>query len=55
MKTVVVRNIRRAEPDIVKRLGALGVATAHEAYGRFGLRSPICARCGAELRPPAPP
>jgi 4-hydroxy-4-methyl-2-oxoglutarate aldolase len=40
MKTVVVRNIRRAEPDIVKRLGALGVATAHEAYGRFGLMKP---------------
>lgn len=40
MKTVVVRNIRRTEPDIVKRLGALGVATAHEAYGRFGLMKP---------------
>jgi 4-hydroxy-4-methyl-2-oxoglutarate aldolase len=40
MKTVVVRNIRRAEPDIVKRLGALGVATAHEANGRFGLMKP---------------
>jgi 4-hydroxy-4-methyl-2-oxoglutarate aldolase len=40
MKTVVVRNIRRAEPDLVKRLGALGVATAHEAYGRFGLMKP---------------
>jgi 4-hydroxy-4-methyl-2-oxoglutarate aldolase len=40
MKTVVVRNIKRAEPDIVKRLGALGVATAHEAYGRFGLMKP---------------
>jgi len=40
MKTVVVRNIRRTEPEIVKRLGALGVATAHEAYGRFGLMKP---------------
>jgi len=40
MRTVVVRNIKRAEPDIVKRLGALGVATAHEAYGRFGLMKP---------------
>ena len=40
MKTVVVRNIRRTEPDIVKRLGTLGVATAHEAYGRFGLMKP---------------
>ena len=27
-------------PDLVKRLGALGVATAHEAYGRFGLMKP---------------
>ena len=40
MKTVVVRNIKRTESDIVKRLGALGVATAHEAYGRFGLMKP---------------
>lgn len=40
MKTVVVRNIKRTEPDIVKRLSALGVATAHEAYGRFGLMKP---------------
>ena len=40
MKTVVVRNIKRAEGDLVKRLGALGVATAHEAYGRFGLMKP---------------
>ena len=40
MKTVVVRYIRRTEPDLVKRLGALGVATAHEAYGRFGLMKP---------------
>ncbi|WP_065753083.1 4-carboxy-4-hydroxy-2-oxoadipate aldolase/oxaloacetate decarboxylase [Bradyrhizobium paxllaeri] len=40
MKTVVVRNIKRTEPELVKRLGALGVATAHEAYGRFGLMKP---------------
>ena len=40
MKTVVVRNIKRADADLVKRLGALGVATAHEAYGRFGLMKP---------------
>jgi 4-hydroxy-4-methyl-2-oxoglutarate aldolase len=40
MKTVVVRNITRTESELVKRLGALGVATAHEAYGRFGLMKP---------------
>ncbi len=40
MRTVAVRNIRRTEADLVKRLGALGVATAHEAYGRFGLMKP---------------
>ena len=40
MNAVVVRNIKRTDADLVKRLGALGVATAHEAYGRFGLMKP---------------
>ncbi len=40
MKTVVVRNIKRADADIVKRLGVLGASTVHEAYGRTGLMKP---------------
>jgi len=40
MKTVVVRNIQRTDAALVKRLGALGVATVHEAYGRAGLMKP---------------
>lgn len=34
---VVVEEIDRTPPDIVARLGAAGVATAHEAAGRTGL------------------
>ena len=37
MKTVVVRNIERADAGVVKRLGVLGASTVHEAYGRIGL------------------
>ena len=40
MKTVVVRNINRTDAAVVKRLGALGVSTVHEAYGRAGLMKP---------------
>ncbi|MET0220276.1 MAG: 4-carboxy-4-hydroxy-2-oxoadipate aldolase/oxaloacetate decarboxylase [Tardiphaga sp.] len=40
MKPVVVQNIQRADAGVVKRLGALGASTAHEAYGRFGLMKP---------------
>jgi 4-hydroxy-4-methyl-2-oxoglutarate aldolase len=40
MKTIVVRNIPRTDADLVRRLGALGVSTVHEAYGRFGLMKP---------------
>ena len=31
MKPVVVRNIKRADADVVRRLEGLGVSTAHEA------------------------
>jgi 4-hydroxy-4-methyl-2-oxoglutarate aldolase len=40
MKTVVIRNIKRADAAVVKRLGALGASTVHEAYGRIGLMKP---------------
>src|SRR6516225_9417938 len=40
MRTIVVRNIKRTDAGLVKRLGALGVATVHEAYGRYGLMKP---------------
>jgi 4-hydroxy-4-methyl-2-oxoglutarate aldolase len=40
MRTIVVRNIDRADAGVVKRLGALGASTVHEAYGRAGLMKP---------------
>ena len=40
MKTVAIRNIARADSAAIDRLGAFGVATAHEAMGRSGLMQP---------------
>jgi 4-hydroxy-4-methyl-2-oxoglutarate aldolase len=40
MKTVVVRNIERADAQACQILARLGVSTSHEALGRSGLMKP---------------
>jgi 4-hydroxy-4-methyl-2-oxoglutarate aldolase len=40
MKPTVVRKVQRADADVVKTLGDLGVATVHEAQARTGLLRP---------------
>ena len=40
MKTVAVKNIKRADGKIADELGTIGASTIHEAQGRVGLMKP---------------
>lgn len=55
MKPVVVRNIKRADPNAAGTMAALGVSTTHEALGRSGLMKPYMRPiwAGASIAGPA--
>ena len=40
MKPVAVKNIQRANQDVIDQLATLGVATTHESNQRQGLMKP---------------
>jgi len=41
MKPTIVRNVPRADAEVIRTLGQHGVATVHEAQGRTGLMRPF--------------
>jgi 4-hydroxy-4-methyl-2-oxoglutarate aldolase len=55
MKSVVVRNIKRADSNAIGTMEALGVSTVHEALGRSGLMKPYMRPiwAGAQIAGPA--
>ncbi|MFN3657030.1 MAG: 4-carboxy-4-hydroxy-2-oxoadipate aldolase/oxaloacetate decarboxylase [Pseudolabrys sp.] len=55
MTPVVVRNIKRADPNAIGIMEARGVSTVHEAYGRYGLMKPYMRPiwAGAQIAGPA--